>query len=232
MLFYWTLPPSIGAVCPSLERRTLTEWDRILPERTYSPEEPDETLVNFAGPLRRGRKKVTLDLACGGGRHVVYLAQQGLAVTGADISGVGLKMTRNKLRQLGLTAGLVRSEMNSLPFNDSSFDAVICTRAIYHQRLLGIQQALLEIRRVLKQDGAVLIDFLSKRTHSYAKGVEIEAETFIEPHGHERGIVHHYTDREELQRLFMDFTIISLDLNETMIEGNLRSRFTVQAIRR
>jgi len=209
----------------------LTEWDRILPKRTYSPEEPDETVVNFAGSLRCNKKEVTLDLACGAGRHVVYMTQHGFTVTGADISRMGLKMTRKKLRELELTATLVRSVMKSLPFSDSSFDTVICTRAIHHQRLRGIQQTLSEIRRVLRKDGAVLIDFLSKRTYSYAKGVEIEKETFIETEGHEKGIIHHYTDRDELQRLFKDFRIISIDLYETEVEGRFRSRFTVQAIR-
>jgi ubiquinone/menaquinone biosynthesis C-methylase UbiE len=122
--------------------------------------------------------------------------------------------------------------MNILPFSDSSFDAVVCTRAIHHQRLRGIQQTLSEIKRVLRKGGPVLIDFLSKRTYIHEKGVEIEAETFIETEGHERGIVHHYTDQEELQRLFIDFRIISIDLKETQVEGRLRSRFTVQATRR
>lgn len=207
----------------------MTEWDRILPERVYSPEEPDQTVVDFTGLLRRRRKNLTLDLACGAGRHVVYLAQQGLAAAGADLSRMGLKMTRKKLVELGLTAALVRLAMNNLPFVDSSFDAVTCTRAIYHQRVQGIQQTLTEIHRVLKKDGAVLVDFLSKRTHSYAKGVKIEAETFAETEGHERGILHHYTDREELQSLFKDFRIIDIDLRETGDEGYLRSRFTVQA---
>jgi ubiquinone/menaquinone biosynthesis C-methylase UbiE len=215
-----------------MEKEPLTEWDRILPERTYSPEEPDETVVRFAGSMRRRRKEAALDLACGAGRHVVYLAQQGFTVTGADISRTGLRMTRKKLEEPRLNAALVRSAMNSLPFSDSSFDAVICTRAIHHQRLRGIQQTLSEIKRVLRKGGTVLIDFLSKRTYSHAKGVEIEAETFIETEGHERGIVHHYTDQEELQRVFIDFRIISIDLNETQVEGRLRSRFTVQATRR
>jgi ubiquinone/menaquinone biosynthesis C-methylase UbiE len=210
----------------------LTEWDRILPERTYSPEEPDETVVSFASSLHHRRKEAALDLACGAGRHVVYLAQQGFTVTGADISRTGLRMTRKKLVEPQLTAALVRSAMSSLPFSDSSFDAVICTRAIHHQRLREIQQTLSEIKRVLRKGGPVLIDFLSKRTYSHAKGVEIEAETFVETEGHESGIVHHYTDREELQRLFMDFRIISIDLNETEVQGKLRSRFTVQATRR
>jgi ubiquinone/menaquinone biosynthesis C-methylase UbiE len=222
----------MGTASQSPEKGPLTEWDRILPERTYSPEEPDETVVSFAGSLHRRRKEATLDLACGAGRHVVYLARQGFTVTGADISRTGLKMTRKKLEETRLTAALVRSAMNSLPFSDSSFDTVICTRAIYHQRLRGIQQTLSEIRRVLRKGGLIMIDFLSKRTHSHAKGVEVEAETFIETEGHERGIVHHYTDREELQRLFIEFRIISVDLNETEFEGRLRSRFTVQASRR
>jgi ubiquinone/menaquinone biosynthesis C-methylase UbiE len=209
----------------------LTQWDEILLDRNYSPEEPEETIVNFASFLHRNRKEATMDLACGAGRHVVYMAQQGFTVTGTDISATGLKMTQKKLRERSLTATLVRTAMNNLPFSDSSFDAVICTRAIYHQRLRGIQQALSEIRRVLRKDGSVLIDFLSKRTYIHAKGVEIEAETFMETEGHEKGIVHHYTDREELQRLFKDFNTISVDLHEKEVEGKLRSRLTVQAVR-
>jgi ubiquinone/menaquinone biosynthesis C-methylase UbiE len=209
-----------------------TKWDRILPERTYSPEEPDETVVNFAGSLHRRGKRVTLDLACGAGRHAVFLAQQGFAVTGTDISQTGLKMTRNKLEERGLTATLVKSAMNDLPFSDSSFDAVICTRAIHHQRVFGIQQTISEIKRVLRKDGPVLVDFLSKKTYSHAKGVEVETETFMETKGHEKGIINHYTDREELQKLFQGFKMVSVDLSERMVEGRLRSRFTVRAVRR
>ena len=87
------------------------------------------------------------------------------------------------------------------------------------------------MRRVLRKDGMVLIDFLSKRTHSYGKGVEIENGTFIETEGHEKGLMHHFTDEDELQRLFEGFRILTIDLHETKVEGKLRSRLTVKALK-
>jgi ubiquinone/menaquinone biosynthesis C-methylase UbiE len=207
----------------------LSEWDRILQEKAYSPEEPDETVVDFAEFLRGKNRMRILDLACGGGRHAVYMSRKGFEITGVDISEMGLKMTRKKLREQDLTVDLVRSVMSALPFVGSSFNAIVCTRAIHHQAMHGIQETLFEIRRVLKKDGGILIDFLSKGTHSYGKGVEIEKETFIETEGPEKGVIHHYTDREELQRLFEGFQILSIDLRETRVEGKLRSRLTVQA---
>jgi ubiquinone/menaquinone biosynthesis C-methylase UbiE len=209
----------------------LTEWDRILPEKAYSPEEPDETVVDFARFLRRSNKLRVLDLACGGGRHTVCMVGKGFEVTGVDISRTGLEMARKRLDAQDVDAALVRSVMNALPFAGSSFDAVICTRAIHHQSLAAIQVTLVEMGRVLGKDGTILVDFLSKRTHSYGKGVEIENGTFIETDGHEKGIVHHFTDQEELQRLFKGFRILRMDLNETRVEGKLRSRLTVQAIK-
>jgi ubiquinone/menaquinone biosynthesis C-methylase UbiE len=211
-------------------RRYLTEWDRILPESVYSPEEPDETVVDFADSLRR-RSRRTLDLACGAGRHVVFMAKRGFEVCGVDISGMGLRMTEKRLKKQELRASLVKSVMNHLPFVHSSFDAVICTRAVYHQTLQGIQETLLEIRKVLRKGGVILIDFLSKRTYSYGKGVEVERETFVETEGYERGVMHHFTDQNEIQRLFEDFKILSMDLREKDVEGKLRSRLIVQAMK-
>jgi SAM-dependent methyltransferase len=229
--FYSDVPNSMMAVCLDTRKRPLSEWDRILPERVYSPEEPDETLVDFVGHLCNGGKKVALDLACGAGRHTVYMTQEGFSVIGADISEAGLKMAGRRLSERRLDAALVRSVMCSLPFIDSCFDAVVCTRAIYHQRLEAIRQTISEIGRVLRKDGPVLIDFLSRRNHSYGKGVMVEKETFIETEGCEKGVVHHFTDRKELRTLFKDFRIVSMDLRESESEGRLRSRWTVQAIR-
>lgn len=210
----------------------MTEWDKILWEKEYSPEEPDRTVIDFAEYQQRNNKIRILDLACGGGRHVVYVARKDFEVIGADLSETALKMTRERLDKQNLTAGLVRSVMTALPFADSTFDSVICTRAIYHQPMRGIQETLLEIKRVLSEDGMILIDFLSRRTHSYEKGVEVENGTFTETEGHEKGVTHHFTDEEELQRLFKGFAILSIDLHEMKANGKLRSRLAVRALKR
>lgn len=208
----------------------MTEWNRILSKKAYSFEESDAIVVSFVEPLKRRREKTVLDLACGAGRHVVYMAGLGLDAHGSDISETGLKITAKRLEQGRLTAPLVRCALGSLPYVDSCFDAVVCTRAIYHQELHGIQKALAEIRRILKKNGCVLIDFLSKRTYSYRKGERVEEETFVERVGPEKNILHHFTDEEELEALFKAFKSVSFELHEKYVKGKLRSRWTVTAI--
>jgi ubiquinone/menaquinone biosynthesis C-methylase UbiE len=209
----------------------LSKWDRILPEKVYSTEEPDEFVVDFVGFLRKRNSPIVLDLACGAGRHAIYMAEQGLEVNGADISATGLKMAKERLRKRGLEAALVKSTMNYLPYLDSCFDAVICTRAVYHQKIAAIQKTLLETRRVLRKNGTVLIDFLSRRTYSFGKGDEIEENTFVKTGGHEKGVIHHFADKKELRRLLDDFEVLSIELHEKEVEGKLRSRLIVQAMK-
>jgi len=217
------------ARCNPRTRRQLTEWDQILPEKVYSLEQPDEFVIDFVGFLRKSKRTKILDLACGAGRHVVFMAQQGIRVSGTDVSGTGLGMTRERLRKRALRADLVKSVMTHLPYRDSCFDAVICTRAIYHQKLAEIRETLSETRRVLRRGGAVLIDFLSKKTYNYGKGDEIEENSFVETEGPEKGVIHHFADKRELEHLFNCFEILRIELREKEVEGKLRSRLIVQA---
>jgi ubiquinone/menaquinone biosynthesis C-methylase UbiE len=204
----------------------LTEWNHILPEKAYSFEEPDDSVIILTKSLPKG--KAALDLACGAGRHVIYLAEQGFDVTGADVSVTGLKTTKERLQERNLRANLVNCDMNHLPYAGDCFDILVCTRAIYHQRLKSIQETLPEIRRVMKRNGVLLMDFLSKNTYSHGKGVRTEEGT-LEHEGHERGIIHHYADEQELKQLFPDFGDVRLSLRERAVDGSLRSRWVVTA---
>ena len=208
----------------------MTEWNQILHEKAYSPEEPDDAIVNIADLLeKKATRSRVLDLACGAGRHVIYVAGRGFETHGADISDEGLRLTRERLRKRRLAANLVKCDMNHLPYIGSCFDVVICMRAIYHQCLAGIQNTLSEIHRVLTQGSLALIDFLTKRTYSYGKGTEIEKDTFAETEGPEEGFLHHFADKQEINRLFRVFKTIDLTLREREVDGKLRSRWAVQA---
>ena len=208
----------------------MTEWNQILREKVYSPEEPDEHVVQFAGLLLEKKAVKVLDLDCGAGRHAIYFAKRGFEAYGVDFSETGLRMARKRLGKEKMDAFLVRCDMKMLPFVGSCFDAVTCTRAIYHQKVAGIQEVLHEIGRILKKNGLLLADFLSKRTYSYGKGLEVEESTFVEQDGVERGILHHFTDEKELKELFKDFMIINLELRERVVENRLRSRWVVTAM--
>jgi ubiquinone/menaquinone biosynthesis C-methylase UbiE len=208
----------------------MNEWDRILREEWYSQDEPDEIVANFATLLRRKNKRIRiLDLGCGAGRHQVYMAKQGFEAHGVDISKTGLNLTRERLQKQGSDVYLVKCDMKKLPYMDSCFDAVINLHTIYHQKLHGIEETISEIRRLLKREGHLLVNFLSKRTYSCGKGVAVEESTFGEQEGAERGVLHHFTDEREIEHLLKSFKITNVKLSEKEVEGKLRSRWVVTA---
>jgi hypothetical protein len=49
------------------------------------------------------------------------------------------------------------------------------------------------------------MNFLSERTCSYGKGIEIEIGTFVEREGIENGVLHHFSDREEIEAFLEEF---------------------------
>jgi SAM-dependent methyltransferase len=92
-----------------------------------------------------------LELACGTGFGVEYLADVARAVTGADIATGNLEQARRHVPG----AMFVRLDGHDLPFGACSFDTVIVFEAVYYfadpRRVLG------ECRRVLRPQGSLLL---------------------------------------------------------------------------
>lgn len=67
-----------------------------------------------------------LDVGCGPGRHLLALAQAGLAVTGIDVSEGFLAIARDRANELNLAGRVALFECDArvMPFDDE-FDAVI-----------------------------------------------------------------------------------------------------------
>jgi len=93
----------------------MDEWNDILVYPEYSPEKPDKLVIDIVKLLKKRRAVKVLDLGCGAGRHVVYMALQAFEAYGADISETGLKKTNERLKENSLNAFLVKCDMKSLP---------------------------------------------------------------------------------------------------------------------
>ena len=61
--------------------------EQTLAEGQHVTDEPHPLLVDFASKLRPGR---ALDVACGPGRHAIWLAQRGWHVTAVDSSSTAI----------------------------------------------------------------------------------------------------------------------------------------------
>ncbi len=188
-------------------------WDKVFKEHGAFFEEPHEDMVHIVQLLVGKRARRVLDLGCGSGRHIVYLARNRFSVYGLDSSPEGIKRTRAWLRKEGLKADVrLQSMTKPLPFKDSFFDAVISVQVIHHATLAEIRKVVKEIARVIKKDGVVYVTVPKLKNQAEAFQ-EIEPGSFVPLDGLEKGLPHHFFTPAELRELFKDFEITDIHLD-------------------
>lgn len=88
-----------------------------------------------------------LDLCCGQGTLTARLVEAGHSVSGLDFSPEML----SRARQVAPDADLTEGDAQSIPYDEGSFDAVVCNFGIMH--IPDQPKALAEVARVLKPGG-------------------------------------------------------------------------------
>ena len=112
----------------------------------------------FFSKLDLGPNSAVLGVACGSGGPALFMAHTtGCNVTGIDINESGINTANEMARAQGLSAQaqFVQGDASqSLPFDDSSFDAITCIDAINH--LYNRLDVMREWYRVLRPGGRIL----------------------------------------------------------------------------
>jgi 2-polyprenyl-3-methyl-5-hydroxy-6-metoxy-1,4-benzoquinol methylase len=97
--------------------------------------------------------KNVLDAGCGDGRFSAELKKRGADVTGVDLSEKALSFAKIFLPDVNfLQAGI-----ESLPLSDKIFDFIFFIETLEHIPPENIPAVLSELKRVLKDDGMILI---------------------------------------------------------------------------
>ena len=122
-----------------------TAWNTVFQQEGKVFTTPHEDMLHFVEAVRHHNRQNVLDVGCGSGRHVVYLARHGFSVYGLDNAPEGLNITRRWLQQEGLSADLRHHQMTDpFPYPDATFDAVVSIQVIHHARIAEIQQIIAE----------------------------------------------------------------------------------------
>lgn len=109
----------------------MSDWDERYRRGEHAGLEPSELLVRtvemltgMAGAGDAPRR--ALDLACGAGRHALFLAARGFEVTAVDASPVAVEMVRERARERELTidARVVNLETGEFVFEPEAYDLV------------------------------------------------------------------------------------------------------------
>jgi len=133
-------------------------WDEVFKTQKWG-KYPGEDLIrfvarNFYGVADRSAVRL-LEVGCGPGANLWYMAREGFAVYGVDGSPIAIAQAKTRLDSEcpGWTGELRVGDITHLEFEDGVFDAVIDNEAIYANSFENSVKIYDELARVCKPRG-------------------------------------------------------------------------------
>ena len=104
--------------------------------------------------------KDVLDLGCAGGFMAEALAERGAHVTGIDPASDAIDAARDHARAGKLRIAYDVGVGEALPYDEASFDAVVCVDVLEH--VADLHRVLSEVARTMRPGGLLLFDTINR----------------------------------------------------------------------
>lgn len=146
-----------------------TDWFETWFDTTYyhtlykhrDDKEAEKFISNLLEYLKLPNGSKCLDLACGKGRHSLFLNKKGLNVTGLDLSVNSIESAKS------LENDTLRFDVHDMRevYKDEKFDAIfnLFTSFGYFDSNVDNLKVLNSIHRMLKDSGVLVIDFMNAK---------------------------------------------------------------------
>lgn len=184
----------------------------------YVPRWPDNFAIKFFGRISKNinlKGKKALDLGFGGGKDLILIDKMGMFAFGIEVSKNAIKFAKRYIKEWNVNAKIRLYDGQKIPYPDNFFDYIISLGVLDHIKFLDAISLKNEIYRAIKPKGYLCISLHSVRDSNFRKGREIERNTFvIETGNYELGSLQHYYDEEEILKLFDNFKIQRVFLEE------------------
>lgn len=132
------------------------------------------------------RGKTALEVGSGGGYMSEDVARLGFEMTGVDPSGGSVAAAAAHARSTGLRIRYLQGAGESLPFEDSAYDIVLCCDVLEHVR--DLPKVISETARVLKPGGVFLYNTVNRTFISWLAVIKVSQEwrrwAFLPPDVH------------------------------------------------
>jgi len=191
---------------------------------------PAERLIKclFHYSLNLAGKKV-LDLGCGSGANLIYLAQSGALVYGCDLSPTAVKITQRRLKQLKLP-GEVSFSSEKLPYENNFFDLVISWETLYYADSKTLPIITDEISRVLKPKGKVLLTMIRPNDQIFNFSRKIKSRTYRVDNrlaAQKGATIYVLPNKKAIIPLFNQFKLLDIGYYQAELKGLISSQWTI-----
>ncbi len=167
-----------------MKSEKIISWDEVW-ESVFSKNPwgkyPGESLIRFIARnyYKSDRKNIKiLEVGCGPGANLWYLAREHFATYGIDGSETAIHQAKNRLKEESLSAQLTVGDIIKLPYENDSFDAVIDVECIYANSEKNAGLILSEIYRVLKTGGLFYSRTLSEKMYLGKTRIQLSEKSF------------------------------------------------------
>lgn len=201
-------------------------WEEIFNQQGWGSKYPSEDLIRFVArnfykaPVHRDVK--ILEVGCGPGANLWYMAREGFTVYGNDGSQIAVSRAREFLNQEvpGWSGELWVGDMGKLPYENEFFDAVVDHEAIYSNSYEDSKLIYQELARVLKKNGKLFSRTFAVGCWGDGIGQKVGHNAWIVSEGPilNKGYAR-FTDLSEIPDLLTGFKITEVELITRSLEN-------------
>lgn len=201
-------------------------WEEVFTQQQWG-KYPGEELIRFIArnfyrsPNRQEIK--LLEVGCGPGANLWYMAREGFTVYGIDGSETAVKQAKSRLdEECPGWGGEIRvGDILNLPYPDHFFDAVIDNEAIYSNSFQNSIQIYQELARVTKVGGKIFSRTFATGCWGDGTGEKVGHRAYLVGEGplHQKGYSR-FTDYEEIPELIQGFSITEVQLLSKKVMTN------------
>ena len=161
-----------------------------------------------------------LEMGCGAGPNLLWLAQKGITVSGVDVAPTALGLARETLERNGhgkQIGQLLEASVSAVPLADASFDGIVESCVFQHLGRADREAAFREVARLLKP-GGVFVGYMLDAGHTIYRmkaGQDLPDDpgTLVLQDGKSKVYlsnigVSHFFRREEYESLLAGFRVI------------------------
>jgi SAM-dependent methyltransferase len=187
----------------------MSRWDSTYSQRMdFFGEGASQLGVHALIVFQSHDAKKILELGCGQGRDTIYLAENGMEVTGLDYSETGLCQVKDKAAQKGVEGSIVLKvgdARKGLPFEDGSFDGcfshMFFTMQFPEKELFFIFS---EVLRVLKPGGLNIYSVRNVNDPHFGMGMHHGEDMWQNP----LGFIVHFFSEDKVRRLAKGYDLL------------------------
>ena len=130
-----------------------------------------------------------IDVGCGDGRTVLFLAERHNVVVGIDISYTRLSRAKQKARRYPHHTLFAQSYAETLPVKGEGFDGAICTEVLEH--VIDDEALLTGLFNILKPNGWAVMSIPTVSLSRYFDMYYLKKPIYFDPNAHVREFTHY-----------------------------------------